>query len=111
VKFAASAEAALSAGWGYVVVTGWRRQVQATLDGLSAQRRSLSDPLGIQGQLLEAAAGGPLSFGDLVSRVDYPVIGRAHAVHLLWRRRLGLDLALPLGDGTAVWLVGKGTAR
>lgn len=110
VKFAASAEAALSAGWGYVVVTGWRRQVQATLDGLSAQRRPLSDPLGIQGQILAAAAGGPLPFGDLVSRADYPVIGRAHAIHLLWRRRLGLDLARPLEDGSAVWLARDGTA-
>jgi hypothetical protein len=111
VKFAASAEAALSAGWGYVVVTGWRRQVRATLDGLSAQRRPLSDPLGIQDQLLAAAAGGPLPFGDLVSRADYPVIGRAHAIHLLWHRRLGLDLARPLGDGSAVWLAGDGAAR
>jgi hypothetical protein len=102
VKFAASAEVGLSAGWGYVVVTGWRGQVQATLDGLSAQRRPLSDPLGVQGQLLAAAAGGPLTFADLVSQADYPVVGRAHAIHLLWHRRLGLDLARPLGDGSAV---------
>jgi hypothetical protein len=103
VKFAAAAEAALSVGWGYLVVAGWRAQVQATLDALSAQRRPLSDPLGIQGQLLDAAAGGLLPFGDLVARTDYPVIGRAHAIRLLWQRQLGLDLARPLGDQSAVW--------
>jgi len=103
VKFAAAAEAALSAGWGYLVVAGRLRQVQATLDALSAQRRPLSDPLGIQGQLLDAAAGGPLPFGDLVRRTSYPVIGRAHAIHLLWRRQLGTDLARPLGDESVIW--------
>jgi hypothetical protein len=111
VKFAATAEAALSAGWGYLVVAGWRRQVQATLDSLSAQRRPLPDPLGIQGQLLDAAAGGPLLFGDLVRRTAYPVIGRAHAIHLLWRRQLGLDLARPLGDTSVIWPAGSGAAR
>lgn len=109
VKFAA-AEAALSAGWGYLVVAGWRRQVQATLGSLSAQRRPLSDPLGVQGQLLDAAAGGPLPFGDLVRRTAYPVIGRAHAIHLLWRRRLGADLARPLGDESVIWPAGSGAA-
>lgn len=111
VKFAAAAEAALSCGWGYLVVAGWRRQVQATLGSLSAQRRPLSDPLGIQGQILRAVAGGPLPFGDLVLRTDYPVIGRAHAIRLLWRRRLGLDLARPLGDRSLVWAAGSGTSR
>jgi hypothetical protein len=110
VKFAAAAEAALSAGWGYLVVAGWRRQVQATLDALSAQRRPLSDPLGIQGQLLDAA-GGPLPFGDLVRRTSYPVIGRAHAIHLLWRRQLGTDLARPLGDESVVWPAACGAGR
>jgi len=110
VKFAATAEAALSAGWGYLVVAGWRGQVQATLDALSARRRPLSDPLGIQGQLLDAAAGGPLPFGDLVRRTAYPVIGRAHAIHLLWRRQLGVDLARPLGDESAVWPAGRRAA-
>ena len=110
VKFAATAEAALSAGWGYLVVAGWRRQVQATLDALSAQRRPLSDPLGIQGQLLDAV-GGPLPFGDLVRRTSYPVIGRAHAIHLLWRRQLGTDLARPLGDESVVWPAARGAGR
>lgn len=110
VKFAAAAEAALSVGWGYLVVAGWRRQVQATLDALSAQRRPLSDPLGIQGQLLGAAAGGPLPFGGLVRQTACPVIGRAHAIHLLWRRQLGTDLARPLGDESVIWPAACGEA-
>jgi hypothetical protein len=111
VKFAATAEAALSCGWGYLVVAGWRRQVQATLDALSAQRRPLQDQLGLQDQLLRAVRDGALPFGDLVRRTEYPVIGRAHAIHLLWRRRLGTDLSRPLGDQALVWAAGAGASR
>jgi len=111
VKFAATSEAALSCGWGYLVVAGWRGQVQASLDALSAQRRQLSDPLGLQEQLLDTVRGGELPFGDLVGRTDYPVIGRAHAIHLLWHRRLGIDLARPLGDRALVWAAGSGVTR
>jgi hypothetical protein len=47
VKFAASAEAALACGWRYGMVGGWQPHVMTTLDTLSAQRRPLSDPLGL----------------------------------------------------------------
>ncbi|WP_405144379.1 TnsA-like heteromeric transposase endonuclease subunit [Sphaerisporangium sp. NBC_01403] len=107
IKFAASAEAALACGWQYVVVTGWRPQVLTVLDGISAQRRPLKDPLGIQDELLEAAARGPQSYGQLVAATPYPTIGRAHALHLLWHRRLGLDLTRPLNDQTIVWSCGE----
>jgi hypothetical protein len=103
VGFAAAAEAALVAGWRYVVVTGWRGQVPGTLDALSAQRRSLEDRLGLQGQLLRAAAARPRTFGSLVAATTLPAVARAHALHLLWRRRLGVDLARPFGDGAVVW--------
>lgn len=83
LKFAAAAEAALLAGWRYAVVVGWRRHVLTNVDALSAERRPLPDVLGIQGQLREAAAGGPLSYGELVERCSLPAIGRAHAIHLL----------------------------
>lgn len=105
VKFAASAEAALTCGWGYLVVGGWRPHVLATLDTLSAQRRVLADPLGIQAELVAAAAAGPRRFADLVGATRLPALGRAHALHLLWHRRLGVDLAAPLGDGSTVWPV------
>ena len=111
VKFAATAEAALSCGWGYLVVTGWRRQVQATLDALSAQRRALQDQLGLQDQLLRAVRDGALPFGDLVRRTDYPAIGRAHAIHLLWHRKLGMNLARPLGDQSLIWTPGCGVPQ
>jgi hypothetical protein len=84
-------------------VAGWRRHVLTALDALSAQRRDLEDRLGLEGELLRAVAEGPASFGDLVAAVG----GRAaHALHLLWRRRLGTDLARPLGDRSLVWLAG-----
>jgi hypothetical protein len=107
IKFAASAEAALVSDWHYLVVTGWRPQVLAVLEDLSAQRRALRDPLGIQDELLDVAAYGPLAYGDLVTATSYPAIGRAHALHLLWQRRLGLDLSMPLTDRTLIWASAK----
>ncbi|MFD8417162.1 TnsA-like heteromeric transposase endonuclease subunit [Streptomyces sp. NPDC059650] len=104
VKFAASAEAALAAGWNYSVVTGWRRHIVSIVDSLSAGRRDLTDQLGLHEQLLQGAASGPLPFGELVEHCSYPVIARAHALHLLWHRRLGVDMSAPLADSSLVRL-------
>jgi hypothetical protein len=104
--FAAAAEAALEAGWRYSVVGGWRPNVLTGVDALSAQRRDLDDRLGLQGRLLDAVLPGPAAFGDLVGAVPLPAVARAHALHLLWRRRLGTDLSRPLGDASPVWLAG-----
>jgi hypothetical protein len=106
VRFAAAAEAALEAGWRYSVVAGWRPHVRTGIDALSAQRRDLQDPLGLQERLLEAVSEGPAAFGDLVAATPLPAVARAHALHLLWRRRLGTDLSRPLGDASLVWLAG-----
>lgn len=108
VKFAASAEAALSCGWRYAVVGGWRPHVMTTLDTLSAQRRPLSDPLGLAGALLAAAGGGPVRFADLVAATCCPAVARAFAIHLIWHRVLAIDLAGPFGDSSLVW---RGAAR
>lgn len=108
VKFAASAEAALSRGWLYGVVGGWQPHVMTTLDTLSAQRRPLDDPLGITGVLLAAAASGPVRFADLAGAAGYPAVARAFAIHLIWHRVLAIDLAEPFGDSSLVW---PGTAR
>jgi hypothetical protein len=102
VRFAAAAEAALSCGWRYAVVAGWLPNVQATLDTVSAQRRPLTDPLGLQPALLAVAGGGPVRFGELVEHGGIPAAARAHALHLIWERRLGIDLSAPLGDGSLV---------
>jgi hypothetical protein len=104
--FAAAAEAALSAGWRYSVAVGWRPNVRPGLDALSAQRRLLDDRLGLQGELLKAVSPGPVAFGELVTAVRLAPVARAHALHLLWRRRLGTDLSRPLGDASPVWLAG-----
>ena len=104
--FAAAAEAALEAGWRYSVVAGWRPNVRTGIDALSAQRRDLLDRLGLQDRLLDAVAAGPVAFGDLVGVTPLPAVARAHALHLLWRRRLGTDLSRPLGDASPVWLAG-----
>ena len=100
VRFAAAAEAALEAGWRYSVVAGWRPHVLSVLDALSAQRRELEDRLGLQ----DAAAAGPWRAGRPRSgtwwrRRALPAVARAHALHLLWRRRLGIDLAARWATG------------
>ena len=106
VRFAAAAEAVLEAGWRYSVVAGWRPHVLSVLDVLSAQRRDLEDVLGLEGERLQAVADGPATLGGMVTATRLPAVARAHALHLLWRRRLGTDLARPLGDGSLVWLAG-----
>ena len=105
--FAATAEAALEAGWRYSVVAGWRPHVLAAVDAMSAQRRDLDDRLGLQACLLRAVSAGPAMFGDLVAATPLPAVARAHALHLLWRRRLGVDLSRPLGDASLVWLAAE----
>jgi hypothetical protein len=107
--FAAAAEAALACGWAYVVVGRWREHVVPAVDVISSQRRPLRDPLGLQPGLLAAAAGG-LTFGELAVSGPYEPVVRAQLLHLLWRRRLGVDLSRPLGDGSTVRLV-AGAAR
>jgi hypothetical protein len=107
VKFAASAEVALACGWRYLVVAGWRPHVMAVLDTLSSQRRPLADPLGLQEVLLGGVSRGPRSFGDLVAGTAAPPVARAHLLHLLWHRKLSIDLARPLADTTLVHPAGR----
>jgi len=99
--FAAAAKIALACGWAYVVVARWREHVVPAVDAMSSQRRTLHDPLGLRPGLLAAAAGG-LTFGELVASSSYEPVARAQLLHLLWQRRLGVDLSRPLGDGSAV---------
>lgn len=89
-------------GWGYAVVTGWRQPAEATVDAFSAQRRPLADPLGIAAQLLDEVGEGSRPFGELVAATSAPMVGRAFALHLLWHRRLGMDLSVPLTDRTLI---------
>ena len=104
--FAAAAEAALEAGWRYSVVAGWRPNVRTGIDALSAQRRDLQDRLGLQDRMLRAVSAGPAAFGGLVGATPLPAVARAHALHLLWRRRLGTGLSRPVCDASPVWLAG-----
>lgn len=102
VRFAAAAEIALSCGWRYAVVPGWRPHVQGTLGTVSAQRRPLTDPLGLQLVLLAAVRNKPMEFGALVAGTEVPAVARAQALHLISDRRLGVDLAAPLTDRSVV---------
>ncbi len=104
LKFAATFEAALAAGWRYGVVTGWRRHIWETVDAFSAERRPLTNVLDMQGQLRAAASQGPLPLRDLVERCSIPAMARAHSLHLLWRRELGADLSAPYGDASLIRL-------
>ncbi|GAA4546478.1 TnsA-like heteromeric transposase endonuclease subunit [Amycolatopsis samaneae] len=102
VAFAATGEVALLLGWGYLVVTGWRARVEATVDQFSAQRRPLTDRLGITESLLTGLAEGLRPFGELAATTIAPPIARAYLLHLLWHRRVGMDLTASLGDHTLI---------
>ncbi|MFJ9330280.1 TnsA-like heteromeric transposase endonuclease subunit [Streptomyces sp. NPDC101230] len=107
VKFAATEWAASAVGWRYLVASGWRRQVLTSLDALSARRRPMSDRLGLRGELLELLRERPRRFGELAEATSLPAVARAHAVHLLWHRRLAMDLAQPLDDASWIYPVGR----
>lgn len=98
-SFAAAAEVALACGWHYVVAACWRDHVLSALDALSSQRRPLSDPLGLRPTLLASARRG-LTFGELAAASAYESLARAQLLHLIWHRRLGVDLAVPLADSS-----------
>lgn len=89
--FVAAARVAAELGWRYAVVSGWRPQVMAGVEALSAYRRRLDDPLGMRHELLAAAAGGACRLADLVEATSLPAAGRAHLRHLLWHHRLEVD--------------------
>jgi hypothetical protein len=111
VSFAAVSEAALVAGWRHVLVAGWQPNVMGVLDTLSSQRRVLADPLGLQGELLAAATAQPQQFGELVDATSLPAVARAHALHLLWRRQLSVDLSQPLTSQSEVLPVAAGWSQ
>jgi hypothetical protein len=89
-------------GWGYRVVTGWDPVAASTVDEFSAQRRPLTDRLGMVETLLDAVAGGLMPFGELAAATVAPAVARAYLLHLLWHRRLTMDLAMPLTDNTLI---------
>ncbi|MGI5143211.1 MULTISPECIES: hypothetical protein [unclassified Streptomyces] len=63
----------------------------------------MQDPVRLQGELLAAIEeAGTLTFGDLVETTRLPVLARAHATHLLWRRQLATDLGTTMRDGSPV---------
>ncbi|MDP4512113.1 TnsA-like heteromeric transposase endonuclease subunit [Nonomuraea turcica] len=101
-SFAAAGEMALACGWHYVVAAGWREHVVSALDALSSQRRSLSDPLGLRPGLLASVTSAGVGFGELAAASGCEPVARAQLLHLLWHRRLGVNLAEPLGDRSLV---------
>lgn len=109
-SFAAAAEVALACGWRYTVVGRWRVNALTAVDAMSSQRRPLSDPLVLRPALLEAAAGGR-TFGELAAATRCPPAARAQLLHLLWHRKLGIDMSRPLADSSAVRLAGPGALR
>lgn len=108
VKFAAAQRAAGAAGWQYVVVAGWQPKPWAALEALSARRRSMSDPLGLAPELLELVAHEPRPLSELVEGTSWSALARTYVLHLLWSRRLTVDLTLPLGDESWIYLPRRG---
>ncbi|MEU9471232.1 hypothetical protein AB0D78_32345 [Streptomyces avermitilis] len=79
LKFAAAQETAAVVGWRYTAVTGWRPHVHSGVDQMSAQRRPLQDPLGLQRELDAPLGTEPVEFGQLVESTSLPAVARAHA--------------------------------
>lgn len=106
VRFAATARAAAAAGWSYVVVAGWHARAVEGLEAVARWRRPMQDPLGLQDQLLATARAGPVRLRPLVTTTDVPAVARTHLLHLIWHRRLTVDLDQPLTDASWVLAVG-----
>ncbi len=102
--FAACDRLAQARGWRHEVVTGWVEPARSTVDALSARRRPQQDTFALVPEIEAALAAGPLPFGELVARTRVPAVARAVAIGMLWRRRLSIDLAVPLGDRSPVTL-------
>jgi len=100
-SFAAAQEMALVCGWLYAVAAEWRPHVRSILSAMYGKRRSTRDVLGVQPSLL-AQADGSSTFGELVAVHTYWPVVRAQLLHLLWHRRLGIDLAEPLSNKSRV---------
>ena len=97
-SFAAAAEAALACGWGYAVAARWREHVPSALDALSSQRRPLSDLMGLRPGLLAAAGRPGARFGEVAAASGCEPVARAQLLHLIWHRKIGIDLSGPLAD-------------
>ncbi|WP_233436094.1 TnsA-like heteromeric transposase endonuclease subunit [Streptomyces anulatus] len=115
MKFAATSEVALTLGWGYTVVTGWRPLTWRNVDLLYSRRRPMRDPLGLKPLLLQAvraaqAVSEPITFRQLADTFEFPALARPVILHLLWHRQLGVDLTAPFGDSSVLRL-GRETAR
>lgn len=110
-SFAAAAEMALACGWHYRIAAGWRENAWAALDAFSSQRRRLPDPLGLRPGLLAAARQRRATFGELAAASGCEPVARAQLLHLLWHRRIGVDLSLPLADSSPVACSDSGDLR
>lgn len=108
--FTACDRLAAARGWRHEVVAGWVEPARSTVDALSARRRPQQDTFGLVPEIEAALAAGPLPFGDLVAGTRVPAVARAVAIGMLWRRRLSVDLAVPLEDSSPVALVAAAAA-
>lgn len=107
-SFAASEELARICGWRFMAVSGWLPHVMVTVDCISSRRRTLTDPLGVEPELLAEAAKGR-TFGELARSSEFPPVARAQLLHMLWHRRLGVNLREPLSDRSVVVAGGGGS--
>ena len=65
-------------GWRYAVGAGWKRPASTTVDTLFAQRRPLTDRLG-----MDVRRAG--------RKHDRPAVAQSYLLHLHWHRYLGND--------------------
>ncbi|WP_285567828.1 TnsA-like heteromeric transposase endonuclease subunit [Streptomyces sp. RTGN2] len=108
LKFAATARAASAAGWSYVLVAGWRSRAVEVLEVLAGRRRPMQDPFGLQDRLLAAVKAGPTQLRQLAATTGLPAVARTHLLHLIWHRRLAVDLDCALNDAAWIHPIGAG---
>lgn len=107
MRFATTAQVAAAAYRRYMVVAGRSGQVPAGIDALSVRRRPMTDPLGLERQLLASVGRRPWRLARRVDQAHFPAAARTHPVHRLRHRRTTVDLALPSRDATWVCPAGR----
>lgn len=88
-------------GWSHRVETEPEPVFLANLRALAGFRRQ---PFGFEmvAPALLDACRQPTTFGQLVCAAEPKVLARPAILHLLWQRRLQVDMALPLSEQTVV---------
>lgn len=107
-QFALTRSVCDQVGWQYEVFTGLAPEVSANLRWLAGYRHDRSAPHPDMVEVILGCFGAPIPFGEALSRVQSQSglsaeIAAANLLHLIWSRRLNVDLHRPLTNASEVW--------